>query len=202
MKKLFYIIEPIDVDGDKNPDGFLASQYRIDKYGNKIFLKNKYITFAAFNARLNKNGGAKKKAAPKPKRKLVKNKSDTVVMTKDEYNKFMNQNAYGQQYPHSNNNQYPQLPQYPPGVLINTGNNIPFNGFNNGYNPNNPNDPYNPNNNYPNNANYPNNPNYPNNNGNNPTFMQRVGESMATGAGLGFGFAAGDALFDGVASFF
>ena len=60
MKKLFYIIEPIDVDGDKNPDGFLASQYRIDKYGNKIFLKNKYITVAAFNTRLNKNGGAKK----------------------------------------------------------------------------------------------------------------------------------------------
>ena len=213
MKKLFYIIEPIDVDGDKNPDGFLASQYRIDKYGNKIFLKNKYITFAAFNTRLNKNGGAKKKTAPKPKRKLIKNKTDTIVMTKDQYNKFMNQNAYGQQYPHNNNNLYPQLPQYPPGVLINTGNNIPFNGFNNSYNPNIPydpnnNNPNNPNNNNPNNPNNPNNnnpnnPNNPNNNNpNNPTFMQRIGDSMATGAGLGFGFAAGDALFDGVASFF
>jgi hypothetical protein len=215
MKKLFYIIEPIDVDGDKIPDGFLASQYRIDKYGNKIFLKNKYITFAAFNARLNKKGGVKNPAAPK--RKLIKNKSNLVVMTKDEYNNYMNHNAYNQQYPHSNNNQYPQLPQYPPGVLINTGNNIPFNGFNNGFNPNNPtgfnpNYPngYNPN--YPNgyNPNYPNgyNPNYPNGynpnnpNGNNPTFMEKVGDSMISGVGLGFGFAAGDALFDGVASFF
>ena len=36
-----------------------------------LSLKNKYITFAAFNAQLNKKGGAKKKAAakPKPKRK-------------------------------------------------------------------------------------------------------------------------------------
>ena len=217
MKKLFYIIEPIDVDGDKIPDGFLASQYRIDKYGNKIFLKNKYITFAAFNAQLNKKGGAKKKAAakpkpkPKPKRKLVKNKTNMVVMTKDEYNKFMNQNAYGQQYPHSNVNPYPQLPQYPPRVLINTGDNIPFNGFNNGYNPNNvpnngPNNGFIPNG--PNNGFIPNNGynngynNGPNNDGNNPTFMQRVGDSMATGAGLGFGFAAGDAVFDGIASFF
>jgi len=45
MKKRYYLIEPIDIDGDKNPDGFLVSQYRINKAGNRIFLKNKYITF-------------------------------------------------------------------------------------------------------------------------------------------------------------
>ena len=35
MKNRYYLIEPIDIDGDKNPDGFLVSQYRIDKNGNK-----------------------------------------------------------------------------------------------------------------------------------------------------------------------
>jgi hypothetical protein len=91
MKKVFYIIEPIDVDGDKVPDGFLASQYRIDKYGNKIFLKNKFITFANFKSRINKKGGAPIKLKP--------NNNNVIVMSQDEYNKFMNQNAYGQQYP-------------------------------------------------------------------------------------------------------
>jgi hypothetical protein len=187
-KKVFYIIEPIDVDGDKIPDGFLASQYRIDKYGNKIFLKNKFITFADFNAKINKKGGAKRKNT---KVKLQKNNNNLVVMTKDEYNKFMNQNAYYQQYPHQPNNPYPQYPQYPPNVLINTGNNIP-------YNPNNNFNNFNNNPNYPNN---PNNPNYPNNNDDN-TFMGKLGDSVTRGVGLGIGLNIGDALFDGVSSFF
>jgi|688.fasta_scaffold316438_3 hypothetical protein len=158
MKKVFYIIEPIDVDGDKIPDGFLASQYRIDKYGNKIFLKNKFITFANFKSRINKKGGAERN----PPIKLKPNNNDVIVMSKDEYNKFMNQNAYYQQYPHQPNNPYPQYPQYPPGVLVNNGQN------GNGQN----------------------------------TFMGNVANAAGQGVGLGFGFAAGDALFDGVASFF
>ena len=124
-KKIFYIIEPIDVDGDKIPDGFLASQYRIDKYGNKIFLKNKYITFSNLKNRIQKKGGSEKNSDIK----LKPNNNDVIVMSKDDYNKFMNQNAYNQQYPHQPNNPYPQYPQYPPGVLVNNGNN---NNNNNG----------------------------------------------------------------------
>jgi hypothetical protein len=160
MKKVFYIIEPIDVDGDKVPDGFLASQYRIDKYGNKIFLKNKFITFANFKSRINKKGGAQRNHPIK----LKPNNNNVIVMSKEEYNNFMNQNAYNQQYPHQPNNQYPQYPQYPPGVLVNNGQNGNGNGQN--------------------------------------TFMGNVANAAGQGVGLGFGFAAGDALFDGVASFF
>ena len=126
-KKLFYIIEPIDVDGDKIPDGFLASQYRIDKYGNKIFTKNKYITYSAFKSKLAKKGGIKK-ALNSANPKLINNNNDVVVMSKADFNKFMNQNAYNQQYPHNPNNPYPQYPQYPPGVLVNNGDNNNNNG--------------------------------------------------------------------------
>ena len=152
-KKLFYIIEPIDVDGDKIPDGFLASQYRIDKYGNKIFTKNKYITFTALKSKIAKKGGIKVPPAPAA---AAANNNDVVVMSKADFNKFMNQqNAYNP-YNH---------PQYPPGVLVNNGDN-----------------------------------NY--NNGNQNTFMGNMANAAGQGVGLGFGFAAGDALFDGVASFF
>lgn len=141
IKKVFYIIEPIDVDNDKIPDGFIASQYRIDKYGNKIFLKTKYITFKDFKSKIGKKGGMINN------NKLQNNNDNVVVMTRDEYNKFMNQNPYNQN-PYNQN---------PPSVAINNG---------------------------------------ANNNGN--TFMSNVGY----GVGAGVGFAAGDALFDGVASFF
>ena len=179
-KKLFYIIEPIDVDNDKIPDGFLASQYRIDKYGNKIFTKNKYITFADFKSRINKKKGCIKVPAANPK--LIKNNNDVIVMSKTDFNNYMNQNAYYQQYPHNPNNPYPQYPQYPPGVLVNNGN-YGNNGYN-GYNDN-----------YGNYGNY-------GNNGNQNTFMGNMANSVGQGVGLGFGVAAGDALFDGVASFF
>ena len=169
VKKVFYILEQIDVDGDKINDGFLASQYRIDKYGNKIFIKNKYITFADFKSKVNKNGGRKSKS--KKTLKLQKNENDVVIMSKDDYNKFMNQNAYQNQYPHQYPPQqyhpqqyhpqqyHPQQyhPQYPPGVLVNSGSNTNNNSFT---------------------------------------------DNLTQGVGLGFGFAAGDALFDGVASFF
>ncbi len=59
--KLFYLIEPIDIDGDKNNDGFLISQYKLDKDNHKIFTKNKYITFKNFKSYVNefkKKGGS------------------------------------------------------------------------------------------------------------------------------------------------
>ena len=162
-KRVFYILEQIDVDGDNIADGFLASQYRIDKYGNKIFLKNKYITFVDLKSRVKSKskGGATAKLQP--------NSNDVIIMTKDEYNRFMNQNAYNQQYPNQPyypnqpNQPYPnqQYQQYPPNVLVNNGNN-----------------------------------------GNNGSFMSNLGNNMAYGFGAGVGLAAGDALFDGIASFF
>ena len=39
MIKKYYIIEELDIDGDSNPDGFLISQYKLDKQNNKIFTK-------------------------------------------------------------------------------------------------------------------------------------------------------------------
>jgi hypothetical protein len=169
-KRVFYILEQIDVDGDNIADGFLASQYRIDKYGNKIFLKNKYITFADLKSRVKSNGGSKSKSKAKPK--LQPNSNDVIIMTKDEYNRFMNQNAYNQPYPNQPypnqpypNQPYPNQPypnqQYPPNVLVNNGNN-----------------------------------------NNNNSFMSNLGANFAYGAGAGVGLAAGDAIFDGIASFF
>ena len=72
MKKRYYLIEPIDIDGDKNPDGFLVSQYRINKAGNRIFLKNKYITFDNLKKYKDKiakmqNGGARTSSKRKSK---------------------------------------------------------------------------------------------------------------------------------------
>jgi hypothetical protein len=173
-KRVFYILEQIDVDGDNIADGFLASQYRIDKYGNKIFLKNKYITFADLKSRVKSNGGSKSKSKAKPK--LQPNSNDVIIMTKDEYNRFMNQNAYNQQYP---NQPYPNQ-QYP---------NQPY-----------PNQPY-PNQPYPNQQ-YPPNVLVNNGNNNNNSFMSNLGANFAYGAGAGVGLAAGDAIFDGIASFF
>jgi hypothetical protein len=174
--KLFYIIEPIDIDGDKNPDGFLASQYKIDKYGNRIYLKNKYITFENLKqniiiAQQFKIGGANKKS-----------KSNMIYMTTEEYNKFINSHQ-----------------QNPPKLIINEG--YHQNNHNHNYNPNYPNNPnYNPN--YPNNhnynPNYPNNPNYNQQNDGQNSFMG----NLQSGIGLGIGFGMGDALVDGIFSCF
>ncbi len=59
--KLFYLIEPLDIDGDKNNDGFLISQYKLDKDNHKIFTKNKYVTFKNFKSYVSefkKKGGS------------------------------------------------------------------------------------------------------------------------------------------------
>jgi hypothetical protein len=110
MIKKYYIIEPLDIDGDSNPDGFLISQYKLDRNNNKIFLKNKYITYAKFNS-LNKKGGQL------PKQQLSKQQipnQNLIVLTPEQYNAFMNNkiqpNQYPQQYPNQYHNQYPQQP--------------------------------------------------------------------------------------------
>ena len=52
--KFYYIIEEIDINGDKQSDGFLISQYKLDKQNNKIFTKNKYVTYEKFRSVMNK----------------------------------------------------------------------------------------------------------------------------------------------------
>jgi len=56
--RFYYLIEELDIDGDKQTDGFLISQYKLDRYKNKIFTKNKYVTFKDFKsyiAKFNEN---------------------------------------------------------------------------------------------------------------------------------------------------
>lgn len=60
--RFYYLIEELDIDGDKQTDGFLISQYKLDRYKNKIFTKNKYVTFKDFKSYIakfneNKTGG-------------------------------------------------------------------------------------------------------------------------------------------------
>ena len=185
-KKLFYIIEPIDVDNDKIPDGFLASQYRIDKYGNKIFTKNKYITFTDLKSRINiKKGGI----SFKPTINNNENK-EVVQITKEQFNQYMNQQL--------------KPGQLPPAILINNGDPNYHPNYPHNYHPNyHPNYPHNYHHNYgP--PNYP--PNYhpnENNNGNNKgSFGDTIMNNVGYGVGAGVGLAAGDALFDGIASMF
>jgi len=66
-KKFYYLFQHLDIDGDKNPDGFLITKYKIDNNNNRIFLKSKYVTNVLFNKFINnlkkkvekKTGGAK-----------------------------------------------------------------------------------------------------------------------------------------------
>ena len=52
-KKFYYLIESLDINGDKNPDGFLITKYKINKKNNdKIFLVSKYVTFKNFKKKI------------------------------------------------------------------------------------------------------------------------------------------------------
>jgi hypothetical protein len=99
MKNRYYIIEPLDINGDKNPDGFLISQYRLDKYGNKIFLKNKYVTYELAKKLLIKKGGYSS-SIMKHKPKYVPQQK-MIMMTEAEYNVFMNNKSHIN-HPHFN----------------------------------------------------------------------------------------------------
>jgi len=88
--KFYYLIEPLDIDGDKNNDGFLISQYKITKNNHKIFTKNKYMTFKAFNEFIK---DFKHKSALKFKggnNVIPPQNQQIIVMTPEQYNNFMN----------------------------------------------------------------------------------------------------------------
>jgi hypothetical protein len=106
---------------------FLASQYRIDKYGNKIFTKNKYITFANFKSRINKKKGGITSNSFKPMMNNNNNK-EVVQISRDEYIQYMNLKL--------------KPGQHPPDVLINNGPQYGHHyGPNDHYGPNGPNGP-------------------------------------------------------------
>jgi hypothetical protein len=88
--KFYYLIEPLDIDGDKNNDGFLISQYKITKNNHKIFTKNKYMTFKAFNEFIK---DFKHKSVLKFKggnNVIPPQNQQIIVMTPEQYNNFMN----------------------------------------------------------------------------------------------------------------
>jgi len=100
----YYLIEPIDVDGDKNHDGFLISQYKITNKNHKIFTKNKYITFKNFN---NYIKDFKHKSLLKFNGGIHNHQQQIVMMSPQEYNLYMNnKNQYAQQ---QNYNQQPHI---------------------------------------------------------------------------------------------
>ena len=114
MKKRYYLIEPIDIDGDKNPDGFLVSQYRINKNGNRIFLKNKYVTFKKLKTFADKTAKLQGGEIKIPSNQIPNN---MIVLTPEQYNQMLNsranipppnyQNNYRNQPPPPNNQPAP-----------------------------------------------------------------------------------------------
>jgi hypothetical protein len=111
MKNRYYLIEPIDIDGDKNPDGFLVSQYRIAKNGNKIFLKNKYVTYDKLKIYADKAAKLKKGGIRVPQQ--IPN--NMVVLTPEQYNQMLNaKNNYPQNNYPQNNYGYQQQQQPAP----------------------------------------------------------------------------------------
>jgi len=107
MKKRFYLIEPLDIDGDKNPDGFLISQYRIDKHGNKIFLKNKYVTYEYLKTlkKKNKIGGRMNGN--------FNGNGNVRIMSDQEYMDYLNYKNQKRQYQQPYSRQYSQQYQQP-----------------------------------------------------------------------------------------
>jgi hypothetical protein len=67
----FKLIEELDIDGDKNPDGFLINLCTLDRNNNIIYLKSKYITYANYK-KLRKGGD------PTARKEIVVYLSDTI----------------------------------------------------------------------------------------------------------------------------
>ena len=98
--KFYYIIEEIDIDGDKQSDGFLISQYKLDKQNNKIFTKNKYVTYEKFRSVMHKyNKGGFVKPTPT-------NNNEFVFLTKEQFNEYMNMKEFNKVPPRRHNNSY------------------------------------------------------------------------------------------------
>lgn len=105
--RFYYLIEELDIDGDKQTDGFLISQYKLDRYKNKIFTKNKYVTFKDFKsyiAKFNKNKTGGHSYTNYHHNNHHNN--EIVTMTKTELNNLLN-NQHNNQFKYPNHNQYP-----------------------------------------------------------------------------------------------
>lgn len=100
MIKKYYIIEPLDIDGDKNPDGFLISQYKIDKNNNKIFIKNKYVRYSKLNNYIKKGGSI----SPK-----LQTNQNLIVLTPEQFNAFMNNKSNNNAVNYQNQNNHPPV---------------------------------------------------------------------------------------------
>jgi hypothetical protein len=127
MIKKYYIIEPLDIDGDSNPDGILISQYKLDKYNNKIFLKNKYITFLKLNNFIKKGGDSDYHSNKRHHQHYPyhpEQKQNIIVLKPEEYNAYMNNKIPPQQLlnnphilQHHNQHQYHNQYQQQPIIL-------------------------------------------------------------------------------------
>lgn len=96
-KKFYYLIESLDINGDKNSDGFLITKYKINKKNNdKIFLVSKYVTFKNFKKKYNKLLKTVKGGNIPYQQQFPPN-----YYNKHEYNNYMNDPYYNkQQHPH------------------------------------------------------------------------------------------------------
>lgn len=79
-KNYYYLVQHLDIDGDKNPDGFLITKYKIDKNNNRIFLKSKYVNTLLLNKVVDK---FQKKLSKK-----MKGGADSKVNNLDEINQL------------------------------------------------------------------------------------------------------------------
>ena len=106
--KFFYLVEPIDIDGDKNSDGFLVSQYKLTKDNHKIFTKNKYVTFKDFKTYVNefkKGGEFFNKKIPEQQQQQLQAvyyqyppNQQIAMMNNNGYNNYMNNYGYPPPY--------------------------------------------------------------------------------------------------------
>jgi len=115
-QKLYYIIEQLDIDGDKNPDGFLISQYKLDKHFNKIFIKNKYVTFEFAKKKIQNFQSSNKIGGTYSTKKNIKHPQYYQHPQHPQYPQYPQNPQYPQypQYPqHPQHPQHPQNPQYP-----------------------------------------------------------------------------------------
>lgn len=97
-KKFYYLIESLDIDGDKNPDGFLITKYKINKKNNdKIFLVSKYVTFKNFKNKYKKLLKTIKKGGEVHQQQHYQQFPPNYY-NGAEYNKYMNNNPYYNQH--------------------------------------------------------------------------------------------------------
>lgn len=105
-KKFYYLIEDIDIDGDKNSDGFLITKYKIDKKTlDKIFIKSKYVSFEKYKKIIKKNKGGDNShyyhnQHYNQPRNQFQNYNNIPYMNHNQFNKYMNNpQSYNQHQP-------------------------------------------------------------------------------------------------------